>query len=298
MTTDETKQADGTNNSNRNETRKERIESIENRTPTVLGLTTGVPVVFVSGRLIGFVAIHLPAQVEPTAVAVAHPFERVGLRHEHHDREPAPPYSRSTTPRPTGARAPLPARFSPLRRDQTRAGGKSEPHPTQTAAEAPADGLSGRSGSAPTRSLVGAKGRKVGLQCDSLSYMCGPEDDDGDAHARARARPHCPIVACLVREADVPPQSCSQPRATAHAGRGRARADAFHIECLIPYLQRAELCARALGARGAGWRRARVSSRVMRTAPRSRLRASSATCAACSPPPSGRGVSGSQTGPH
>ena len=148
------------------------------------------------------------------------------------------------------------------------------------------------SGFPPTRSLVEAKERKVGLQCDDLRCMCGPEDDDGDAHARAR--PIAPIVARLVRGADVPPQAAHSPRATADADPGRARARMRSVPSALSSACGAVHPGSGSG-RSAGRRRASVSLRVVWMTSRSILRAGSATC---SRPPSGRGVSGSQMGPH
>ena len=136
------------------------------------------------------------------------------------------------------------------------------------------------------RSLVEAKERKATLQCDELHV--GLRTKKGRP-CLCPCPPRSPIVARLVRGADVPPQAARSSRETVHAGRGHE-----HVRmCSIPSALSSAYGVVPPGSwsgRSAGRHRAGVSSRVIRTGSRSRLRARSVACAVCSRPPSGRGA--------
>ena len=217
----------------------------------VLGLATGVPIVFVNGRPIGFAAMRPPAQA-PTPTDPA-PNAEPGTTPSNQSNPPQPPllsrmnssasgsgsnsitgnrhhpYSRSTTPGPNGARTPTAFTTS------TNARGRQEqavPHPSSNGNSSNSrpqrkkwvcpEGTS-------VRSLVEAKEREVGLRCDDLSCMCGPEDDDD-----------LPTISSSLSPAERiylhKPLSTLEKRRMKEEGvrvRQSACAHAFHAECLV-----------------------------------------------------------------
>jgi hypothetical protein len=219
----------------------------------VLGLATGVPIVFVNGRPIGFAAMRTPAQAPtpsgsaPNAEPGTTPLNQANQADL--PRPPLPsrmnssasgsgsntmtgnrhhPYSRSTTPGPTGARTPTAFTAS------TNARGRQEqamPHPSR----------SNSNNSRPQRKkwvcpegtsvrlLVEAKEREVGLRCDDLSCMCGPEDDDDPPITSSSPSPAERIYLHK-------PLSTLEKRCMKEEGvrvKESACAHAFHAECLV-----------------------------------------------------------------
>lgn len=150
------------------------------------------------------------------------------------------PYSRPTTPGAASALSPAPSSTPSL----ATARGRRDP----AAPHAHAGGSGGTSRPArkkwvcpegtSVRSLVEAKEREVGLRCDDLSCMCGPEDDD-DAPAAAS-----PPSASSPSRAPPPAERVYLHKALSALEKRRMReegvrvresacAHAFHAECLV-----------------------------------------------------------------
>ena len=236
----------------------------------VLGLANSVPIVFVNGRPIAFAAMRPSAQA-PTPTGPALNGEREpGMAPSNQANQANPPqpalpsrmnsspsssgantmtrnrhhpYSRSTTPGPTGARAPTVLTPSPSTLTPTNARGRQEPaapHPNSSNSNnrpqrkkwVCPEGTS-------VRSLVEAKERQVGLRCDDLSCMCGPEDDD-DPPITTSSSPSSSSLSLVPSPADRiylhKPLSTFEKRRMREEGvrvKESTCAHAFHAECLV-----------------------------------------------------------------
>jgi hypothetical protein len=228
----------------------------------VLGLTTGVPIVFVNGRPIG---MGTPAQA-PTPTGSA-PEVQPGTTpsnqiNQVNPPQPPPlsrmnsstsgsgantmsgnrhhPYSRPTTPGPTGARPPT---FFPyaLTSAPSNARGRQElgaPHPSGSGNGRPQRKKWVCPEGTSVRLLVEAKEREVGLRCDDLSCMCGPEDDDDSPTTSSSPSLSTPSLVPLPAERIYlhKPLSSLEKRRMREEGvrvRESACAHAFHAECLV-----------------------------------------------------------------
>ena len=240
----------------------------------VLGIA-GVPVVFVNGRPIVFAAMPTPTPAQAATPTEPAPNAEPGMTSSNQTNQANPsqppppsrmnssassapstgantmtgnrhhPYSRSTTPGPTGARAPtgLTPSTSTLTPTPTptNARGRQEPatsHPnsssntrTQRKKWVCPEGTS-------VRSLVEAKERQVGLRCDDLSCMCGPEDDDdppttsSSLSSSSQSLVPSPGERVYLHK----PHSTFEKRRMREEGvrvRESACAHAFHAECLV-----------------------------------------------------------------
>jgi hypothetical protein len=245
----------------------------------VIGFVAGVPVVFVNGRPIGLATQRTPTPAPtpptgtgPATAPVAQPTDTVPTNQTNQTsaRQPlatAPPspsrtnsnassmsgnrhhpYSRPTTPGPaTGTFSPSASTAAPAntrRRPEPAANSSSGGRPAQRKKWVCPEGTS-------VRSFVEAKEREVGLRCDDLSCMCGPEDDDDSTPP--------PSLSSSSSPSSPPPASLSLSSAAAAAERiflhrplslpekQRMRAQdegglrvrecacahAFHAECLV-----------------------------------------------------------------
>jgi len=234
---------------------------IEGMLDAVLGLATGVPIVFVNGRPVGFAAMRTPAQgATPTGpVPDAQPGTAPGIQANQANLPPPPslsrtnssasgsgantvtgnrhhPYSRPATPGPIGARAPVSSTLSPSppTLTSTNARGNQDPAMTHSSGSRPQRKKWVCPEGTSVRSLVEAKEREVGLRCDDLSCMCGPEDDE---ESPAGASP--PLSSSSLATEQIylhKPLSAPEKRRMREEGvrvKESACAHAFHAECLV-----------------------------------------------------------------
>jgi len=227
----------------------------------VLGLATGVPFVFVNGRPIGLAAMRTPAQAnahpdttpldqgtpanppQPPLPSRMNPSAsgsgaNTVNRNRHH------PYSRSATPGPTGARNPA-LSASTSTSTPTNARGRQEPamsHPSNSGNSGPQRRKWVCPEGTSVRSLVEAKEREVGLRCDDLSCMCGPEDDDDSptTSSSSSSSPSSSLPSFLPSPAERTflhkTLSTIEKRRMSEEGvrvRESACAHAFHADCLV-----------------------------------------------------------------
>ena len=129
--------------------------------------------------------------------------------------------------------------------------------------------------------------------------MCGPEGDDGNAHAQAHAQalPIAPHRRPPRLQSGCTSTSCSQPPSDGTCeSKTCARADAFHIEWFIFSVRS---CAPGLWERE-GRRAAQGQSLLAGDADDVEVEIACPQCdvRGVLTPASGRGMSGSQMGPH
>ena len=232
----------------------------------VLGFTTTVPIVFINGRPIGFAAMHTPDQVPtPTGPAPSAEPGTTPLNQANQANPPQPPpplrmnssasgsgastmtgnrhhpYSRPTTPGPTG-RAFVDVGIERLRAAAMGArAGRQEPatpHPSSSGNSRPQRKKWVCPEGTSVRSLVEAKEREVGLRCDDLSCMCGPEDDDDFSTTSSSPSSSSPLLVPSPAERMYlhKPLSTLEKRRMKEEGvrvRESACAHAFHAECLV-----------------------------------------------------------------
>ena len=171
----------------------------------------------------------------PLAFALAHKLRCFGFRRNQHDREPTAPVLASYDARARQHPLPSPTTSTPAnaRRRQkpaaphSHASGRSGPSRPQRRKWVCPEGTS-------VRSLVEAKEREVGLRCDDLSCMCGPEDDAPTAPALPLASPSSTVERVYLHKARLAPEGRRMAEeADAVRVRESTCAHAFHAECLV-----------------------------------------------------------------
>ena len=236
----------------------------------VLGLATGVPVVFVNGRLVGFAAMQTPPQgPTPTPTAPTPPTNQANQPTPPPPPSPSPSLSRTNSsasgsgastmtgnrhhpyPRPT---TPLPSTLSPSS-PTPNARGRQESATPHTNSNGSSNGSNNGSGSSrqqrkkwvcpegtSVRSLVEAKEREVGLRCDDLSCIRGPEDDDDVPTPTPTPTPTPALLPPPSPTSSAERMYLHKPLAAPERRRMRAEgvrvresacAHAFHPECLV-----------------------------------------------------------------
>jgi Ring finger domain len=284
----------------------------------VLGLTAGIPLVFVNGRPIGF-AVRPPGQGQAPAMSTpnAQPGTTPAATNQtsHANPPPSPsrmnsnasgagantmtgnrhhPYSRPTTPGPTGTRTPTASAPSFLTSTltPTNARGRQGPATPTTWSSSNSDTrLPQRKKwvcpeGTSVRSLIEAKEREVGLRCDDLCCMCGPDDDD-DPAVPPLSSSFSPSALLVLSPAERTylhkPLSAPEKRRMRKEGvrvRESACAHAFHAECLVvsarsydPGLrEREELRAQTQGLTGRAGENEADEDEIAITCPRCRVR--------------------------
>ena len=234
----------------------------------VLGLTTRVPIVFVNGRPLGFPPVRAPAQ-GPTSTEPApdaQPSTTTPTDQANPANLPPPPspsrsrsrtnsgasgsgantmtgnrhhpYSRPTTPLPASA-------FSSSSPTPTPANARGRQEPATSHSHSSGSGGSSGISRPPrkkwvcpegtsVRSLVEAKEREVGLRCDDVSCMCGPEDDDDASTSPSSPSSLVPSPAeRIYLHKPLPALEKRRMRVDGVRVRESACAHAFHAECLV-----------------------------------------------------------------